>query len=89
MNAHERFEEIQVGQLARFGVELAHGERLLEGAVDFGFVLLLHPDEDEVNVAFAQRLLRGFNNRTVQTVAVRLRGIRSEDRRHRMHGEDS
>jgi hypothetical protein len=35
MNAHEGFEEIPVGQLARFGVELAHGERLLEGVFDF------------------------------------------------------
>jgi hypothetical protein len=35
MNAHEGFEEIPVGQLARFGIELAHGERLLEGVFDF------------------------------------------------------
>ena len=53
---------IQVGEFTRLRIELANRLRFGERFPDFGLVLALNPDEDEVHVAGGQRLLSGGVN---------------------------
>jgi hypothetical protein len=52
----------------------------------FGFVRLLYPDGDEVDVAFPQRRPRGFDDLAIHAVALCLCGVRSEERCRSQHG---
>jgi hypothetical protein len=51
---------------------------VVEGGTDFGFAFRLDPLQHEIDVPGVERLSCGGNHRTVDTVAVRLSGRRSD-----------
>ena len=73
VNTDDRFKEEPIGQLPGLGTEFANRQRPAERASDVRFVLLPNPDQDECWVTRFERLLRRFDNGTIQAVAVRLR----------------
>ena len=71
MDAHEGFEEILVSDLAGFGAQSPNRQSVVEGPLDLRFIWLLHPDENEIDVARFESLLRGLDNRAVKSVTMR------------------
>ena len=71
MDAHERLEEISVRELASFRTQFPNRQSMVKDPLDFRFVGLLDPDEDEIDVARFERLLRGLNDWAVKSVTMR------------------
>ena len=71
MDAHEGFEEILVSELPGFGAQASNRQSVVEGPLDLRFIGLLHPDENEIDAARFESLLRGLDNRAVKSVTMR------------------
>ena len=71
MDAHERFKEISVRELAGFRAQFSNRQSVVKGPLDLRFVGLLDPDEDEINLARFERLPRGLDDGTVKSVTMR------------------
>ena len=71
MDAHERFKEISVRELAGFRAQFPNRLSVVKGPLDLRFVGLLDPDEDEIDVARFERLPRGLDDGAVKSVTMR------------------
>ena len=65
VNSHKRLEKVKVREFLRFRTEFAHGQGLLESALDFRFVVFLYPGENDVDIALREGLLSSFYHRAI------------------------
>src|SRR5512138_735999 len=73
---HESLEQVPVSECLARRIQLSHSERLVERGFQLLFIVLLHPDQHEVDVVRIECFLCCLYDRAVQPVAMCECGIR-------------
>jgi hypothetical protein len=87
VHAHQRFEEIEIGQLLRLAAAFAYRARPIEGGAQLGLVVRAHPDQHQLDLAGVERLAGGRNNRAIERVAMGGSGAARERQRRAGRGQ--